>query len=166
MLTVIITILLAIIVTVVLIVLSTKYNFKAHEITIITIGILIIGLSFAIAPIYGYEDPVLVKETKLVTLINDNELENDIYVTVSANNIYSYKYEVKKPYTNDKTSYEINIIRGDVIENESDKCTTPVLRQYERKAKTGLFSLCWEVKKEYEFYIPKGSIQRTDEVIN
>jgi len=132
---------------------------KTYDIMFLILGVIFIGIVISTSPVYGYHEKVLEQEIQLV------ELSDDVYVTHYANDVYLYKYKVESN-SDDEGSCETNIVRENVIETESQKCTNPVLRKYVKKAKTGIFSFCWQQEVEYEFYVPEGTIDYSKEVLN
>ena len=113
----------------------------------------------------GYEEAVLVDEIELVSLNNTVSSEgggNMFYVSVSASNVYTYRYEIKDKYNLGGKSYETDTKSGNVTEVESKECKTPVLKVYERKPKRSwiTFSFGHSPKLEYVFYVPEGTIQK------
>lgn len=125
--------------------------------------ILVVAIIVAFCPVNGYEDEAtLVREIELVALSNDVSSEGRglLFVSVSANNVYSYKYEVDNPYGSDGKSFETKTVSENVIETESSQCQKAVLRVYEREAKTNIWTFCWVKQVEYEFYVPEGTIDR------
>lgn len=114
----------------------------------------------------GYEEPVLVNEIELVSLNNTVSSEgggNMFYVSVSASNVYTYRYEVKDKYNLGGKSYETDTKSDNVTEVESNECQKPVLKVYERKPikKWWIsFSIGAKPIEEYVFYVPEGTIQK------
>ena len=131
-----------------------------------TIAMLVLFVSLTLGlfvPIQGYSDKAeLISETKLVTLSNQVVSEGHgglFYVSVSANNIYTFRYEVDDKYEISGKSYKVGLLDGNVTEVESKNCKVPVLKEYKRKAKKGLFTFAFfQNRKEYVFYVPEGSI--------
>ncbi len=84
------------------------------------------------------------------------------YVSVSASNVYTYRYEVKDKYDLGGKSYETDTKSENVTEVESKECTKPVLKIYKRKPKRSwiTFAIGQPSKLEYVFYIPEGTIQK------
>lgn len=108
----------------------------------------------------GYQNPVLTQEIELVSL--SSELD---YVSISDNNIYTYKYEVEDSKKLKDKSYKLAKVSGNVTVVEMEKCEKPILKVYERKAKITLISFGLGSKKtEYVFYVPIGTIQREFEL--
>ena len=133
---------------------------------ICVLGTLTVVFSIAFGlfvPLEGYEDKAkLIKETELVSLSNTVASEGHgglFYVSVSANNVYTYRYEVDDEYNISGTSYKVGLLDENVTEVESKDCKIPVLKVYERKAKKGLFTLSlFQNRTEYVFYVPEGSV--------
>lgn len=116
-------------------------------------------LSIVIVP--NYSEPELYQEIQLVSLNSIKEPEGEpIYVVVSTNNVYSYRHKIDNEYGIGGETYKINTLSGKVKEIESDDCTVPILKVYERKPVFSWFSL-WFVqsnKYEYVFFVPQGTI--------
>ena len=131
--------------------------------TVLTI-ILVVGVFMGVfVPLQGYEEPVLVKEIKLVTLSNSTVPQGGtkgiFYVSISADNVYSYRYEVDDKYGISGKSYKVSTVSKNVIEVESAECEVPVLKVYNRKGKKGLFTFAVLTDEtEYVFYVPEGTI--------
>lgn len=112
----------------------------------------------------GYKEPVLVNEIELVSL--NNELsstgEGDLfYVSVTADNTYSYRYEVNDKYNLGGKSYKVGTVSENVTEVEKEKCDKAVLKVYKVKPKITVVSFgLFASKTEYVFYIPEGTIQK------
>ena len=131
------------------------------------IGVLIIAASLAIglfAPISGYKDWEFLKETELVSLSNSVASEGGglIYVSVSANNVYTYRYEIDSEFgTETSKEYETSTISNNVQEIEDSNCETPVLRTYTRKGKKSIWTFAiWSDEFEHVFYVPEGTISK------
>ena len=113
----------------------------------------------------GYKEPVLVDEIELVSLNNTVSSEgggNMFYVSVSANNVYTYRYEVKDKYNLGGKSYEMATLSDNVTEVESKECKKPVLKVYEKKPKRSWITFAFgsSSKVEYVFYVPEGTIKK------
>ena len=138
----------------------------AHIFIVLTVVSFFFGIFWGLfgEPI-AYRDPVLVDEIELVSLNNTVSSEgggNMFYVSVSASNVYTYRYEVKDKYNLGGKSYETDTKSNNVTEVESKECTKPVLKVYERKPKRSwiTFAFGHSPKTEYVFYVPEGSIQK------
>ena len=147
----------ALVITAIFLLANTKM--KTYDIMFVVFGIVFAGISIATGPIYGYHEKVLEKEIELV------QLSDNIYVQQYVNNVYLYKYNIEND-SDKEQSYKSNIIRDNVIETETENCVKPVLRKYVSKAKTGIFSFCWQEEVEYEFYVPIDAIEETGVTIN
>lgn len=161
MLTIILGIVLVIVLVVAIVFFSKDPS--ASMTAMLATAIIVIAVTIAFSPIHGFEEEaILIDEVELVALSNDvsSEGRGILFVSVSANNVYSYKYEVDNPYGSDGESFETKTVSGNVIETESSQCQKAVLRVYERKPKTSVWTFCWETQVEYEFYVPEGTIDR------
>ena len=71
-------------------------------------------------PAKGFTDWQLVKETELVTLSNSVASQGSgrmFYVSISADNVYSYRYEIESEFkTEGSKSYKVDTVSGDNIE--------------------------------------------------
>jgi hypothetical protein len=126
----------------------------------IIIGAIALGL---FAPISGYNDWELVEETKLVSLSNTTASGGTgfIYVSLSANNVYTYRYEVDSNFGSESSKeYETNTLTENVIESEDSNCKIPVLRKYKRTAKKSIWTFGVAFEEKYVFYVPEGSISK------
>ncbi len=118
-----------------------------------------IVLSIIITP--NYSELELYQEVQLISLNSIKETEGEpIYVVVASNNVYSYRHKIDNEYSIGGETYKINTLSGKVTEIESNNCTVPILKVYERKPVFSWFSL-WFVhsnKYEYVFFVPQGTI--------
>lgn len=114
-------------------------------------------------PLQGMsEDVRLISTTELVTLSNSTASEGNgslFYVTVNAENVYSYRYEVEDKYGKGEKSYKVATISKNVTEIESKDCKVPVLEVYKRKPKRGIGTFAmFADETEYVFVVPEGTI--------
>lgn len=133
------------------------------------LGALVLGIGIAIGlcyPAKEYTELTVVSEVELVSL-NSNVASQWrgglFYVSVSADNIYSFRYQVDNKYDLSGSAYETDTLSNNVTEIESKDCKKPVLKIYESKPiknKWISFSLFDETIKEYVFYVPEGTIQK------
>lgn len=110
---------------------------------------------------FGYQEPVLAEEIQLVSLDNTVSSVGDgnlFYVSVTAENVYSYRYEVDNTTNLPGTMYETAIVSGDVKEIESTECEQPVLKVYASKPKGDFWFTFAKDKYTYVFYVPEGTI--------
>lgn len=157
MLTIIIGVILAIIIYFI------ALYFESELLKVLAGIVAIVGLIIPISISSGYEDPVLVNEIELVSLSNSVESEgkgNLCYVSISANNVYSYRYETNENYGIDGNAYKVGTISENVTEIESKDCTTPVLKVYKQKGKTNWFVFSDRDIISYVFYVPNGTISK------
>jgi len=106
----------------------------------------------------------LINETELIALSNNTVTEGGgfVYVAVSGENVYTYRYEISSEFGTDTSiEYETDTISGDVIESEDPNCEKPVLLEYERKAKITIWTFgLGQSETKYVFYVPEGTIQK------
>ena len=100
---------------------------------------LVIGLFY---PAKGFTDWQLVKETELVTLSNSVASQGSgrmFYVSISADNVYSYRYEIESEFkTEGSKSYKVDTVR-----------------------KMSIWSFAFlSDETRYVFRVPKGTISR------
>lgn len=114
-----------------------------------------------------YGERQLEEQTELVSLSNSTISEGGgfIYVSISGENAYTYRYEVDTDLgTKTSKNYAIKTIsssEGKIIESEDINCKVPVLLKYKTKSKITIWSFGFlDDKIEYVFYVPKGTIQK------
>lgn len=110
-----------------------------------------------------YGDWELVEQTELVSLSNSTVTEGGglIYVSVSGENTYTYRYEISSEFgTETSTEYKVDTVSKNVIESEDENCEVPVLRKYVRKGKITIWTFGLSSETKYVFYVPKGTIQK------
>ena len=123
----------------------------------------VIGLFY---PIKGYTDWQLVKETELVTLSNSVASQGSgrmFYVSISADNVYSYRYEIESEFkTEGSKSYKVDTVSGDNVEEiEEANSSKAILQEYHRKGKMSIWSFAFlSDETRYVFRVPKGTISR------
>ena len=144
-------------------------QYTAQDSNTLTWGVvmaLIIGITAILVgifvPVQGYEESEFVKETQLVSLSNDTVSQGSkgiFYVSISADNVYSYRYEVDDNYGLSGKAYKVGTVSKNVTEVESSECKVPVLKVYNKKGKKGLFTFAaFTDETEYVFYVPEGTI--------
>ena len=120
------------------------------------------------SPMQGYKEPVLQKEIEIVSLNNATASQGHggiFYVSVSGENVYSYRYEVENKYEVTGKSYVVATVSENVTEIESKDCEKPVLKIYKREARKGIWTFSLgESITEYVFYVPEGTIVRNVEL--
>lgn len=124
------------------------------KVTCIVLGIAILLISIILGlfvPLQGMEEKTtLVNEINLCELDEQNEQKIFVWKDVSYAYLYKYKDE-------DNIIYDYAI--GDVTVLENDDCKTPVLLEYKREPKVGIWSFARKCSKiEYVFIIPRNSI--------
>ena len=129
---------------------------------LLVLGSFVLGI---FAPIQGYKDEAIFeKEIELVSLNNTTASEGSgglFYVSVSGENVYSYRYEIVDKYGISGKSYKVGTVSKNVTEIESKDCSKPVLRVYKRKPKRGIWTFAiGSTITEYVFYLPEGTIVR------
>lgn len=133
----------------------------SNAIAALAIMLIVFSVVISIVITPNYSEPELYQEIQLVSLNSIKKLEGEpIYVVVSSNNVYSYRHKINNEYGIGGETYKINTLVGKVTEIESDNCTVPILKVYERKPAFSWFSL-WFVhsnKYEYIFFVPQGTI--------
>ena len=133
----------------------------------------LLGVFVAIfAPLSGYEEPVKAAEVELVSLSNAiaSEGRGRIYVSVNAENVYSYRYEVESDVVEKEGKiYKANTISGsdgEILEVETTDGTKPMLVKYAQKGKKSIWTFALGCEKyTYIFYVPEGTIVK-DVVLN
>ncbi|MBE5812825.1 MAG: hypothetical protein E7314_04140 [Clostridiales bacterium] len=142
-------------------------NWSETLISTVGAGLIVIGITVGVfVPVSGYEEKVSVEEIELVNL-SDRTVSTGggvIYISVEANNSYSYYVEVESEFAEgDSKSYKNYVISGEnVTIIEDDSYTTPKLVKYEGKAKRSFWTFAAFCKPdvEYVFYVPTGTVVR------
>ena len=126
-------------------------------------GSILVGLgAFHIS---GYTEWELIQETELISLKNDlvSGGVGRLYVTLSADNAYTYRYEINSEFgTETSKEYQTEtLVNEDVEEIEDINCITPVVRVYQRDGKMSLWTFGWlNTQTKYIFYVPEGTIYK------
>lgn len=121
------------------------------------------GIFIGIIVPVEYHEWELKEETELVSLSNSTVTEGGgiIYVSLSGENTYTYRYEISSEFgTETSTEYEVGTISNNVIESEDKNCEVPVLRTYVRKGKATIWTFGLGKEIKYVFYVPEGTIQK------
>ena len=126
---------------------------------------ILIALILIASPISGYQEWELVKELELVTLSNDLSSGGTgaIYVSLSANNAYTYRYEIDSEFgTQTSKEYQTNTLSSkNVVEVEDPNCETAVIREYYREGKRSIWTFAtFAEETKYVFYVPEGTISK------
>lgn len=152
---------------VIVFIVGIHFDWDGEPISVLVSIFLVFGIVVGLVwPANEYTEPALKREVELVTLNNNISSQGSgglFYVSVSANNVYSYRYEVEDKYNLGGTSYETATLTDNVTEVESKDCKKPVLKIYEKKPIKNMwisFSLLDSTIKEYVFYVPEGTIQK------
>ncbi|MBQ8044318.1 MAG: hypothetical protein IJ272_09295 [Clostridia bacterium] len=157
------TIILGIGIAAALIFIGAYFDWEENFTCVTALFVVIAGIMLAFAPLCGYEQAEVVQEIELVSLSNTVASEGEgnlIYVSVSAGNVYSYRYKVENTTGLSGNAYETNTVSSNVTEVESDECTQPLLIVYVSKAKSNLFCFGIGKVKSYVFYVPTGTISK------
>lgn len=137
-------------------------------------GVLWLGLIGCIISIYlglfypfnGYTDWKVIKESELVSLSNSTISGGTgcIYVSLSADNSYTYRFEVDSMFgTESSKEYKTaTIVNNDnVTEIEDPNCQTPMLIEYKRTAKMSIWTFgLLHSETAYVFNVPEGTISK------
>lgn len=162
------TIVIGFVLTVLCVFIAAQMNSEGAEKFFIGIGVCISLLAIVVGfltSLSGYKDWQLVQETELVSLSNGTASGGTgfIYVSLSADSTYTYRYEVDSEFgTETSKEYETRTLTsGNVQEVEDPNCKVPVIREYYRKGKSSIwtFALCTGQCK-YVFYVPEGTISK------
>lgn len=142
-----------------------EYFVESSELSImLSVIVFFLGIFIGIFMPTDYQETVLVNEIELVSLNNEITStgdENLFYVSVSADNTYSYRYEVNDKYNLGGKSYKVGTVSENVTEIESSECDKAVLQVYKVKPKVTFVSFGLGASKiEYVFYVPEGTIQK------
>lgn len=129
--------------------------------------IIVFGVAIGLViPVNGYTEWKLTEETELVTLSNglaSGGSGNICYVSLSADNAYTYRYEIDSEFGTEtgKTYKTQTLVGEDVEEVEDPDCEKAVVRVYEREGKMTLWTLASGTKEtKYVFYVPEGTISK------
>lgn len=146
-----------------LVLINIDLNLCAGVCTIGIIASIFTGIFFPTK--YGERE--LLSQTELVTLSNSTISKGNglLYVSISGENAYTYRYEVDTDLgTETSKNYITDTISssdGYIIESEDPNCKTPVLLEYRTKSKMTIwsFGVGGDIM-EYVFYVPEGTIQK------
>ena len=143
-----------------------------HSTTIACVATMLavfVVLSGLFDPHSGYEESKLEEQIELVSLSNSVASEGGgmLYVSVNAENVYSYRYEVVSdvPGKEGKT-YKTATVSADedveILEVETTDGSKPILAKYVAKGKKSIWTFALGAEKvTYIFYIPEGTISKT-----
>lgn len=153
-------ILIAVLIAAILMYISFKLD-EGEILFVFSLFIFIFGIIIGIFMPTDYKEWELIKRTEIVTLSNSTETQGGgfLYVSVSGENVYTYRYEIESEFGTDySTEYEVDTVSGKVIESEDPNCKVPELLKYMRrgKATTWTFGVGCEIK--YVFHVPEGTI--------
>ena len=135
----------------------------ANIVTLIVFTAIVLGLFFPT----GYKDEELVEEIELVSLSNSTSTEGKgiIYVSITGENSYSYRYEVDSKYgTTTSKEYVVETIskkNGNIVEVEDSNCEKAVIQRFVKKSKITIWSFGFGGSETtYIIYVPEGSIAK------
>lgn len=174
MLTIIIGIVLAVVIVFIGIAITIRTNSEDSMGFCITIAGIVLVVAIAIGsginiggsqPLSGYTEWKLINETELITLSNGIASGGTglIYVSLSADSTYTYRYEIDSEFGTDTSKeYQTETLRGsNVIEVEDPNCKTPFIRIYQRDGKRSIWTFGWfNTQYKYVFYVPEGTIYK------
>ena len=127
----------------------------------LVIGAIVAGVS---SPLSGYKEWELIGETELISLSNDIASGGTgmLYVSLSANNVYTYRYEINSEFgTETSREYMTTTLTGGGVEEiEDPNCEVPLLRVYHREAKRTIWTFGVVGETKYVFYVPEGTIYK------
>ena len=145
-------IIIGIVIIAVLIFVGIEIKINDTIFSVIFVGVilssLVIGLFY---PAKGFTDWQLVKETELVTLSNSVASQGSgrmFYVSISADNVYSYRYEIESEFkTEGSKSYKVDTVSGDNVEEiEEANSSKAILQEYHRKGKMSIWSFAFTTR--------------------
>ena len=115
------------------------------------------------APVSGFHEEQIASSTKLVSLVDQTTSTGGgfLYVTISAENSYTYYVEVENKYgKSNSKAYKSQTITGtNITVIEDDNYTDATLVVYEAKPKKSFWTFGWGgPTTEYVFHVPKGTI--------
>ena len=121
---------------------------------------LLIGLFFPTK----FEERKLVKETELVPLSSSTVSGKDVFVSISDEGTYFFRYEIDTEFGTETSTEYVTVsmpIDFAITESEDINCKTPVLLEYMTKSKVTIWTFGLGVGiVEYVFYVPTGTIQK------
>lgn len=142
---------------------NSNSNAVVHIVPIIVFAAICLGLFLPT----GYKDEELVKEIELVSLSNSISTEGKglIYVSITGENSYLYRYEVDSKYgTKTSKEYVVETISkkdGNIVEVEDPNCKKAVIQKFVKKSKITIWSFGFgESETTYIIYVPEGSIAK------
>lgn len=86
-----------------------------------------------------------------------------IYVSLSADNAYTYRYEIDSEFGTEmgKTYKTQTLVGKDVEEVEDPNCEKAVVRVYQREGKRTIWTFALGMEEtKYIFYVPEGTISK------
>ena len=160
-------IIIGIVIIAVLIFVGIEIEINDTIFSVIFVGVILSALGIGLFyPAKGFTDWQLVKETELVTLSNSVASQGSgrmFYVSISADNVYSYRYEIESEFkTEGSKSYKVDTVSGDNVEEiEEANSSKAILQEYHRKGKMSIWSFAFlSDETRYVFRVPKGTISR------
>jgi len=145
--------------------LLARISSNADVIGLVFVVLILGGIAIGVlSPISGYNEWEVVQETELISLSNDMASGGTgiVYVSLSADNVYSYRYEINSEFgTETSREYKTATLTGkDVEEVEDPNCEVPVIRVYKRDAKRTIWTFGLYGETKYVFYVPEGTISK------
>lgn len=133
------------------------------------LGILASILVPCFCPVGGWNENLKLKnEYKLASLSNKTISDSEgmmFYVSLSSDNVYTYRYKLNDNSSIDKNGNNYKIAQlasrnKDITEIEQENCDTPKLVIYKKDPKFKWIFTLKSAKTYYAFYVPKGSINK------
>lgn len=156
----------AVISFIICIVLAIKWDMSEHKATVFTILPIMVALVIsAQGNNNNYNEKTVVLTEPLIALSDGVASSGGglFYVSVSANNIFTYYTEVESEYDSENSStYASKTVPGSMVVIVEEKNNTePRLVVYEQTGKKSFWYFNTpSTITEYVFYVPEGSIQR------
>ncbi len=133
------------------------------------LGILVSLLVPCFCPVRGWNENLKVKnEYELASLSNQTISGSErmmFYVSLSSDNVYTYRYKLNDNSSIDKNGNNYKIAQlasrnKDITEIEQENCDIPKLVIYKKDPKFKSIFTLKSAKTYYAFYVPKGSINK------
>ena len=115
-----------------------------------------ICLTVLIIPFQGFDERENT-ETIQLTNLKRSSLDDAIYYVEVKGNKAFYACDFGEQFEIEGEIHKEKFVRGTVIICESTKCKEPVMKKFISEPKRGWFSALFPNKKEYVFYLPKGT---------
>lgn len=126
----------------------------------ISIAVLAVTFILLFLPLEGYGTKSW-KKIKLLP-IDDPRCEEKKYFLIANKHKVVYAYDNSEHYDLSGTAYQTVTVRGKIKIYESQECTEPILKFYEKKPirDEGFALALFGTRREYVFYVPKGTVIR------